>query len=397
MLFRILPFNTLHRRIFSELTSNFLISAIFLLTLVLMTRAMTMRNLFISLGISITDFVVLLVYMSPNFLLLVMPLSCMLSVFLTLMRMSSDRELVALKAGGIGLMQLLPAPVWFALGCSLVTLALSLEGVPWGSENFRSTLLYLASSKARLDIRPGVFNQEIDGVTVFARQVDPVSGQLRQVIIEDATDKQRGAMLIVAPIGAVDSDKEQGNLIFRLWNGRSYIFEKDNSANVSEFAYFEHHFDISVLFAGFQLHDIRPRDLSWKELRKLQQQKSGDKDSKFNLRLLLELQKRWSLPASCLVLGFFAIPLACSFESSKKQISVVLAILTFFIYYSLYTVGLNLGESGALNPVIAMWLPNALFLVLGLTGLFFAMREVTLDLSALWRRLLPMFRRSRKF
>jgi lipopolysaccharide export system permease protein len=381
MRFNFLPFNILHRRVFVELTYNFFICAAFLLTLVLMTRIMTMRNLFTSLGMTIMDFIVLLVYMSPNFLLLVIPLSCMLSVFLTLMRMNSDRELVALKAGGIGLLQLLPAPVCFALLCSLFTLLLSLEGIPWGAESFRSTLLHLAGSKARLDILPGVFNQDIKGFTSFARQVDPVSGQLKQVIIEDATDTNRGAMTIFAPLGDIASDKGQGDLIFKLWNGRSYIFVDDDSANISEFAYFEHHLDISVLFEGFQLHDIRPRDLSWQELRKLQERIAVSSDMTFNNRLLLELQKRWSLPVSCLVLGFFAIPLACSFENSKKQISVILAVVTFFVYYSLYTVGLRLGESGALSPVIAMWLPNVLFLVLGVASLLLALREVTLDFS----------------
>jgi lipopolysaccharide export system permease protein len=384
-----LPFNTLHRRVFVELAYNFLISCMFLLTLVLMTRIMTMRGLFTSLGSGIADFLVLLVYMSPNFLLLVIPLSCMLSIFLTLMRMSSDRELVALKAGGIGLMQLLPSPLWFALLCSLFTLLITLEGIPWGSANFRSTILHLVSSKTTLDLRPGVFNQDIDGLTVFARQVDPVSGQMKQVFIEDETDDDRGSLIILAPLGAITAEENQGALVFKLWNGRSYVQGEGSSANLSEFAYFEHHLDFSVLFDGYQLHDIRPRDLSWEQLKEYRRNINTSTNTTFNNRLLLELQKRWSLPVSCLVLGFFAIPLACSFESGKKQLSVVLAMVTFFIYYSMHAVGLRLGESGDVSPVIAMWLPNALFFVLGAVSLMFALREVTLDLSGLWRKILP--------
>jgi lipopolysaccharide export system permease protein len=147
--------------------------------------------------------------------------------------------------------------------------------------------------------------------------------------------------------------------------------------------------DVSVLFAGFQLHDIRPRDLSWGKLKEFHRNIKASTDKTFNNRLLLELQKRWSLPVSCLVLGFFAIPLACSFESGKKQLSVILAMVTFFVYYSMHAVGLRLGESGDLDPVIAMWLPNALFLVLGAVSLMFALREVTLDLSGLWRKIAP--------
>jgi lipopolysaccharide export system permease protein len=395
MRFDFLPLNILHRRLFVELTYNFLISCIFLLTLVLMTRIMVMRNLFTSLGIGLADFLVLLVYMSPNFLLLVIPLSCMLSVFLAFMRMSSDRELVALKAGGVGLWQLLPSPLCFALFCCLFTLLLSLEGIPWGSESFRSTVLHLVTSKARLDLRPGLFNQDIEGFTVFARQVDPVSGRLKQVFIEDATDPERGVTIILAPVGEIDSDKMRGELVFKLWNGRSYVFGEGNSSNLSDFSYFEHHLDLSVLFEGYQLHDIRPRDLSWRELKELQQNVSGSPDTTFNKRLLLELQKRWALPVSCLVLGFFAVPLACSFENSKKQLSVILGIVTFFVYYSMYTVGVRLGETGVLSPVPAMWMPNILFFVLGVISFILALRELTWDFSAVWRKIVSKFKPAR--
>jgi lipopolysaccharide export system permease protein len=316
----------------------------------------------------------------------------MLSVFLAFMRMSSDRELIALKAGGVSLWQLLASPLWFALLCSLFTLLISLEGIPWGSENFRSTVLQLVTSKARLDLRPGIFNQDIEGFTMFARQVDPVSGRLTQVFIEDATDPDRGVTIILAPRGEIDSDKKREELVFKLWDGRSYVFGEGSSSNLSDFAYFEHHLDLSVLFEGFRLHNIRPNDLSWRDLKELQKSLTGSPNTAFNRRLLLELQKRWSLPVSCLILGFFAVPLACSFEHGKKRLSVILGIVTFFVYYSMHTVGLRLGETGALSPVPAMWMPNIVFFVLGAASFMLALREVTWGFSAFRLKFVSKFK-----
>jgi lipopolysaccharide export system permease protein len=95
------------------------------------------------------------------------------------------------------------------------------------------------------------------------------------------------------------------------------------------------------------------------------------------------------------VLGFFAVPLACSFENSKKRLSVILGIVTFFVYYSMYTVGLRLGETGVLSPVSAMWMPNILFFVLGAGSFMLALREFTWDFSAFWRKVVSKFKSGR--
>lgn len=64
--------------------------------------------------------------------MLVIPIACMLSVFLTFLRMSTDRKLVALRAGGINIYQMLPAPLLFSVICMLLTLWVSLHWLAWG-------------------------------------------------------------------------------------------------------------------------------------------------------------------------------------------------------------------------------------------------------------------------
>lgn len=86
------------------------------------------------------DTVLLFGYMTPLFLMLVIPIACMLSVFLTFLRMSTDRELVALRAGGINIYQMLPAPLLFSVICMLLTLWVSLHWLAWGMGHFRETI-----------------------------------------------------------------------------------------------------------------------------------------------------------------------------------------------------------------------------------------------------------------
>ena len=61
----------------------------------------------------------------------------------------------------------------------------------------------------------------------------------------------------------------------------------------------------------------------------------------------------------------------------------VVALATFFLYYSLLSFGLSMAESGAVPPGIALWLPNVLFFLAGLYGLHLANQERTLHIVAL--------------
>lgn len=85
---------------FKELVSIFLLCLGALLSLILIGRGLQLRELFLGLDLGLTDATLLFLYLVPFFMLLVVPVACMLSVFLTFLRMSTDRELVALKAGG---------------------------------------------------------------------------------------------------------------------------------------------------------------------------------------------------------------------------------------------------------------------------------------------------------
>ena len=72
-----------------------------LLCLILLGRLLQLRDLFMAQGVTILDLGRLFVYLSPLFLILLIPVACMLGLFLTLLRMGADRELVSLRAGGV--------------------------------------------------------------------------------------------------------------------------------------------------------------------------------------------------------------------------------------------------------------------------------------------------------
>ncbi len=80
---------------------------------------------------------------------------------------------------------------------------------------------------------------------------------------------------------------------------------------------------------------------------------------------LVELHKKYSIPAACVVLAFVAVPIALRFPRG----GVGLVIGASFAIFSIYYVGLIAGESLAnrlvISPFVAMWASNMLLTLLG--------------------------------
>ena len=333
-------------------------------------------------------------YLSPFFLLLLIPVACMLSVFLTFLRMSTDRELVALKAGGVSLYQLVPAPAVFCALCALLTLFTSLHGVAWGMSHFRSTIVGYAKTKAQLVLQPGVFNKDFPGLMVFAQKVDIQAGLLENIIVEDQSRKTIMAT-ILAPLGRVKTVPGKGQVLIALEHGRIYQQEKEKVSVLSFDSYLVK-LDLTRVLHGFSLDEEPPKEMSWERLQALSEnpQASPGRDAKYFRKLTLEVHKRWVFPVACLVLGLFALPLACAFEGLERHYGTVLALGWFLIYYTLLSLGLSLGETGSLAPAVGLWIPNVLFMLVGALGFRLTAAERSLHIVDRLRHF--VFRRRKK-
>lgn len=365
-----------HRQILKEQVSLFLLIGSCLLGLILVGRMLQLREMLLSQNLGVLDVLRLFAYLSPVFMILLTPIACMLSVFLTFLRMAADRELTALKASGVSLYQLLPAPIVFCALCTAFSLFISFYGMSWGMEQFRHSLLEFARTKTKLSLQAGVFNQEFPGLTIYAQKVNLDSGEIRFVFVQDKTS---GAFTttVVAPEGTVttDPDKEQIRVVFK--NGR--IFRREGEKlDVLSFGTYVVHLPLGGLLHKLGFERASTKELSFQQLLDYENNPvliKGKTDREREFKVKVELQRRMALPLACLVLGLFSVPIASVFRALKQQHGLVLALGVFLVYFSMLSVAESIGESGLVSPVIGVWVPNVLFSVLGLLFLQQAVRE----------------------
>lgn len=368
-----------------ELVGNFLLTVGALLGLILIGRLLQMRDIFLSQNVGIFEILALFVFLSPFFLLLVTPIATMLSVFLTFLRMSTDKELTALRAGGVSLYQLLPAPLLFSAGCALLAFVISFWGVAWGMDNFRNTIMEYARTRTQLALQPGIFNRDFPGLTLYAHRVDPDTGDMKFVFVQDKT-REDTTVNIVAPVGRVHTDSENGRIVIGFENGQ--IYRRDGSRlDVLRFGEYTVNLPLGKILGNVGFSGEKANEMSWTGLHdKLAELEPRKGDNKFlgtfYNKVQVEIQKRMAMPVGCFVLGMFAMPIACVFRGLKQQYGLVLSMGLFLVYYTMFSVAVSLGETGTLDPRLGLWMPNVLFAGVAAYGLRLAYREKNMQLVA---------------
>lgn len=371
----------LHRQIMGEVGLIFAVTLASMLSLIVIGRMIDLKDIFVSQNIQVLHVIMSFIYLGPSFLSLVIPVACMLSIFLCFLRMASDRELTALQTSGISIKNLVLSPLIFSVAAMGVTLYVSLHLISWGIDNFRETALEIAQEQVQVSLQPGVFHQMLPDIAVYTQKRDPATQDLGNVFIQDATHGHP-PLTIVAPTGRVFTDREEGMLYFILNEGRIYRHDEQEGSVIS-FGEYRLQLDLFEMLGQPEKRKKHPEEMSLQELREVRMESSPD--SRQYRRVVAEEHKRYALSIACLLLGLFAVPLGLALQGVGRNWGILLAILCFLVYYSLFTVGYGLAEAGRFPPHLAMWLPNILFGTLTLGGFYFFSTGREVDISMIFK------------
>jgi len=110
-------------------------------------------------------------------------------------------------------------------------------------------------------------------------------------------------------------------------------------------------------------------------------------------RYTLEIAKKFSISFACIAFLLVGSPLGVMIRRSGKGIGFVTSIGFFLFYWIGLVGGEALGDSGAVNPWLAMWLPNLIFLGLAAIFIYRAVNDVGPNSRGLFGRIAGFFRR----
>ena len=377
-------FNTIiNRYIFRELIPPFVINLFFLTFIFLMTKILDITNLVVNYKVSLWAVVLMLIYSMPFFLEFVIPMSVMMAVLLTFLRLSSDNEIVALKAGGCHIYRLLPPVFLFAFIGWALTSFMAIYALPWGKLSLKELSFKVISSNIDIGLRERTFSDSFDGVMLYVNKIDLKNKSLMDVFIED----QRTPNLIstvVASKGRLFSNPQDLQYRLRLYNGTiNQVDLKSRSAHSINFDTYDINLDIKRIVRSVRGGEKDEEEMSMAELRHYLK-KTSLKNDQYYLTLM-EFHKKFSIPFACFALGLLAVPLGIQSRSARRSYGVGMGLIFFLSYYILLSAGWVFGEAGVYPPLIGMWVPNVVMGGIGLFLLRQTARERTFQMNFLVR------------
>ncbi len=379
----------LNRYVFAEMIPPFLVNILFFSFIFLLTRILDITNLIVNYQIGLMDVAWLVIYSLPYFLVFVIPMSVMMTVLLTVLRLSNDNEILAMKAGGISLRGLLPPVLTFCLLGTLLTAFMISYGLPWGRLSFRDLTLKVAGANLDIGLKERTFNDSFNGVMLYVNEIDLKSKTLIDVFIQDRRDP-KAAITVLAPRGKLYSspDPSRPSFHMQLFNGTIHqVSLAERSANAARFETYELRLDLQQVVRSARNHEKNQKEMYPRELVRYLAEHQGPKDPRY-YNVLIEYHKKFSIPFACFPMGVLAIPLGVRSRTARRSFGLTLGIGAFLFYYLMLSAGLVFGETGAYPPLIGMWVPNLVMLVLGI-WLFVRSahdRPVTLAFPVLFRK-----------
>lgn len=377
-----------NRYLFLEMVSPFTVNVFFFTFIFLLAEILQITNMIVNYKIGLLTVLWMLAFSMPYFLVFVLPMSVMMAVLLTFLRMSGDNEIIALKSCGIGVYQLFPAVLGFCLMGALMTGFMTVYGLPWGKLSLERMTMEVAKSNIDIGLKERTFNDNFKGVMLYVNKVDLQNKELIDVFIHDQRAGNTG-ITIIAPRGRMSTDPENLRFHLQLYNGAiNQVDLEDQTVNSTRFDTYDLNIDLQQAALRRDLGPKNEKEMSLTELRQFIRNRQ-ERDVRY-FSALLEFHKKFSIPFACFSLGILAVPLGVQSKSAHTSFGLGLGLFLFLLYYLMLSAGMVFGETGVYPPAIGMWVPN---IVTGAIGLYLLVRTVKgrpiyIDLiSRLFRRM----------
>ena len=312
-------------------------------------------------GASLQAVVKIFIFGLPGVVIWTFPMSMLLATLLTFGRLSGNSEITAMKSCGISFSRIAMPAIIMGFIVSMGAVAFNEYVVPWANTAYRNVLYYEIEGNNGMKSQEHIILKEMNGANIqrlaYARRYDAEVQQLQGITLQE--------------FGTDGKVTHVENADYADWNGNSWTMHNGMIYDIaSEEGKSEHtvRFKNQVLPISANPHQIvreqkEPEELTMKELREqIDIMKTQYVDTK---KLEAELYQRVTVPMASLIFALVGVPLGLQPNRNSSSAGFAISVIIIFVYYALMTMGNALARSGALPPLLAVWLPNLIGLAVG--------------------------------
>jgi lipopolysaccharide export system permease protein len=373
---------TLSRYLISEILPPFLFGLLVFTFVLLVARMVKLIELVVTRGVPPLQTAKLFSLILPTFLELTVPMAFLLAILLGLGRLSSDQELLAMKASGISPGQILGPIGAVATVIALITLLLTMLARPAANLAIKKELYNIAKTRVGTALKEKVFNDDFPNILIYVEEIIPPGNTAQGVLIVDKRDRIRED-IILGKVALITTDEETNTLGLKLFDGSIYERERNRPGfSQTRFNIYDFRLDLDELISPVKTKEAGPKEMPFQHLLGVIREKR-DQGAKATPERM-EFHQRISFAFVPFVFCLLGVSLTLLPRSARANRSwgFMLCLFWLLTYYAFLSLGKALGDKGVLHPIPALWLPN--IVVGGVSVHFFrkACRESPLRLQS---------------
>ena len=150
------------------------------------------------------------------------PLAVLLASLITFGNFGERLELLAMKAAGISLLQIMRPLIIFILLISCASFYFQNVVNPKAQVKLYTLLISMKQKSPELDIPEGVFYDQIEGYNVYVKKKNRETGVLYNVMIYNFSDGFDNAHIVVADSGKLEMTADKQHLQLHLYSGEQF-------------------------------------------------------------------------------------------------------------------------------------------------------------------------------
>jgi len=326
-------------------------------------------NLFDNLGkflaknVLVKDIVIYYLYLGPSYIVLLIPVASIMAIFFIFGNMTKHRELIALKSSGLNINRLFVFIIIAGVILSIGTFIFQETVGVWAQARM------FEHKQEKIDKRPrrqatrrsNFFYYGEDDWIYFIRRFDGESNKADGIILWQIAENNRIKKRVDATEGIYDT----------VWKFRSAtVREFDTLGN--ELVDIHPYLEMPELKERPEdfLKRIKPlEEMNFLEISSFVRRRARAGEDVAQERV--EFNYRFSYPVITVIVLLITLPLSVVLKKGGIAIGLGTSIVLAFVYWGIIQSCRAYGVAGLIEPVLAAWLPNMLF---GIVGIFLVLK-----------------------
>jgi lipopolysaccharide export system permease protein len=321
-------------------------------------------------------FVRLVALLVPIVVYYALPMGMLTGILLVLGRMSSDREITAMRASGLSVAWLSAPILFLALLAVVASLLINFHFMPVARLAYKKEFAEAVRQNPLSFIVPRTFIRDFPGVVLYVGDKD--GNRLRDFWLWELDGQNRVRRFARADGGRLDYDEAGNKLVLTLEQAQAEVRDDrdpENFAHVHGAAAWEHAtFDLPLSrLTGDRSVKRKLKELTfvqlmaeWTRVQKPAPETPPEERARQLMRVQITLQEKFAMAFSVLSFALIAIPLGIKVSRKETSANLGLGLLLALGYYFATVMAGWLDNSPQWRPDLIVWLPNLAFQGLGL-------------------------------